>query len=191
MRRLRCPVALTLVLVFARAARADDDDRHRRWYGWQPLLIDSACAAVFASLPAWSNGELSTAAGVLDFFVFSFASPMLHAAHGDSNGGISVVLHLTLPASGALVGMGLGAAHHDTCDPSQNLLCGLDGIASLGDRLATGAWVGTLAGAGLAAIVEAVALAWEPASPSSATAFWTITPLALPAGGGLGVAGAF
>ena len=86
---------ISCVLLVPRAARAESDERPTRWYGYQAMIADAAAIGMFyggvatfrfcwhieSSDSACDNG----ASGALllgSFATYSFASPVIHLAHG-------------------------------------------------------------------------------------------------------------
>ena len=153
-----------------------------KWYGWQILLADVSFIGIFATVPAWGNvSEGGGVALALDLVCFLGAAPAIHGAHGDGDaGGIALLVDLAFTSVGALAGFGAGEA-----TPCSGLFCHLSGDG-------WGAYAGTLAGASLAAIIDAAVLAWEKPEPrASSSVSWTVAPFALRGGAGLGVRASF
>ncbi len=151
------------------------------WYGYQTLLVDAVFIGVFASTWAWPRFDAATSLLVLDIVAFDAAAPLIHALHGNNEGAaVSIALRLLLPLSLMPLGVVIGLASPCSCGASDWLcLCGLSNAA-------VGGYVGTLVGGGLAAILDASFLAWEPRSPKAASVSWSVSPFALRGGAGLG-----
>ncbi len=203
-------VAAALLAESAHAAPAEDDldelyaeahpPQHHapapltapgRWYGWQTLLADASFIAVFASTPAWGDvGEGGGIALVFDLLGFLATAPVIHSVHGNADaGGMTMLLRLGATSVGALTGFGAGAAARCSSEPA-TLFSSFCGISNAG----RGAYYGTLIGAGLAAVLDAVAFAWEKpdASRAATSSFrWTVSPFGLRGGAGLGVVASF
>lgn len=150
---------------------------HVRWYGWQTLLSDGGAFALMLAGTKTSSMEGLTIAGGL---VYALGGPAIHDAHGHTGKALgSLGLRILLPVIGGVAGDGIAA--HD-CAPG-TWLCGLNGVGP-----------GMLAGAGIAALIDATVLANEdvPDEPSFDASF-SVTPV-LSAGSGnysAGVAGTF
>jgi hypothetical protein len=182
--RLLISSVLVATLMMSHTALADDDaqDSHegREWYGWQTLLADSALISAWATYPNWSGFTGDGALLFLDMMAYVAVSPVIHSVH-DNVRADSVGIRIAMPFVGALLGLGVGATIRCSCGPDAFLcFCGLDNAM-------WGLFYGSVAGAGLASIVDAVAFSWARRKPSDAhtTTSWTIAPFGLRSGGGL------
>jgi len=157
-----------------------------RWFGWQVLLADVPLIAFVASTPAWPANVNTTPAIVGGGFAFAIASPAIHAVHG-SGGAMSVALHILLPAVGTASGALLGAL---------STICILECPAPPAmSPTALGAAIGFATTAGLGALVDAFAFAWDDDDTSRASSRapvrWTIAPSFSTRGGSLTLRAAF
>ena len=166
----------------------DEDERPKpgQWYGYQTLAVDLAGLAVGALSIRAGSGELA----LVSLGTYVVGPPVVHFAHGNVAKGFGDFgLRLGLPVGGALVGVGVG--------------CLLGGCGGRGDfagyAAAFGGLVGGASGGVAAMILDWALLSREPGArpprePKAARG-WpvSLTPsLAVtPAGGALGVGGAF
>jgi hypothetical protein len=125
-------------LTFAAPARADE------WYGWQTLTSDAATLVVTAVVASTTKGAAPPALAAVAGYV---AAPVvIHAVHEEplnalASGGVRVAL----PLGGSLAGASLGSRRGD--------FTGLTTVA--------GAVLGLFAGAIVASVIDAAAIAWE------------------------------
>jgi len=175
-------------LLAAGAVRADEDDasiyrKPRAWYGYETLLADAAFIGLFATVPAWQfDGRAGGVLLTFDAIGFASVAPILHSLNGNGDGGgIALALNVGLPFAGMWTGIGFASMLD-----CKGWLCGLT-------NMGWGAYAGILSGAGLAAIIDASVLAWKKPSHHDdhpCTTF-ALTPITLPSGAGLSVAGTF
>lgn len=202
----RC-IALAFVLAVAKSASAREpsDDEYvaavnaptkgtaHAWYGYQTFLADAAYIAIFATVPAWPGvGEGGAFVLTCDALAFVATAPGIHALHDDPQAAWIVALNGGTTIAGAFVGFGIGLAAAPPCACPSNPLFSLPcacGVASGG----WGAYAGTIAGASLAAILDAALFARETpdAARASSRVSWHVSPLAFQSGAGVGVAGTF
>jgi len=166
--------------------RRDDDMVAERkpppkmqWYGYQPIIADSATLALSIGLAK---------AGAFDFVTlvpYALAGPIIHVVHGNyATAGIDVGVRVGMPIGAGLVGAGLGA------------LFGAAGSSSgQGEEdAAIGAAVGAIVGFGAgivgACVIDAAVLSYEPIKPPAA-AKWVPTVVPIRGGAGLGLGGVF
>jgi hypothetical protein len=119
----------------------------RRWYGWQPLMVDAGSIATmigggFARGPASGPIEILGAAGAL------LGSPLIHLGHEHlGKAGASLALRVLLPTAGMFTGLLIGMAAAPQ-NPNGDLGTGI----ARADVALFGGVVGAMSG-GLAAIV--------------------------------------
>lgn len=138
-------LALIALLIGAHIGQPEPETH---WYGWQTLLTDAGAVA----LSAWAF-KLGTKSGGDEVFLvaegaFLFGGPLVHGVHGQLRRSAGdFALRLLLPVGLALV-LGAGA-------PSgPDTYCGA----------CAGALGGLVLGAGIASLLDAVWLSWEPAT---------------------------
>ncbi len=177
-------------------ARAEDDstttapkpsaEPETTWYGAQTLAADGAAIAL-----ALVGGAASRSQGISNTLLtasvaaYGLGAPIVHIAHG--RGGVAagdLLLRIGAPFLGGLFGALMGGAAW-----GQSSYCG--------DGGSCGALVGGMFGLGAgmltASIVDAAALAYEPAAPHDASAKQQIGVRVAPsfAPGGVGAIGTF
>jgi hypothetical protein len=140
------------------------------WYGWETLLVDAVSMTLAAS-PAYLSGPLVDLPAAVGGAGLLFGGPTVHWGRGlTERGFVSLGIRVLLPTIGAIAGLASGACSPSTSGPSgpgprAQLAC--IGVS------AQGMGVGALAGAGVAAVVDASALTWkdvdgsEPPPPKS------------------------
>jgi len=148
--RLALPVALLLAASVARAESSEPGGGDTS-YRWQvattdAILMGTAIAGFSlegkdASLDYVASNTMMTVGG----FGYLLGAPIVHATHGRwGRAGLSLLLRVAIPATGATIGAVIGKA---TCTPGE-WFCGLD---EMGKGVAVGAVV--------AAVVDSVLIA--------------------------------
>ena len=170
----------------AASSASASSSRVSSWYGWEILLLDGALIGTFASYPAWPGFSGDGIFPVLAGSFFPFAGAAVHEAHDDAAAtGVSIGIRFGAVSGAALIGYTIRASMPCSCASELFCVCGLsNGVWGMFD--------GALVGAGVASILDAFLLAHGGrVSKSGSSVSWTVAPIALPRGGGLGVAGAF
>ena len=138
----------------------------RRWYGWQTLAADTAAIALFSGGVAWAlsnplGADDGPALGLVgaSYAIYVLGAPVVHFVHGSSKKGFGdIALRLFGPPLAGAVGAGLCTA-----------VCSNGGGGDLGDlRPLVGFVFGTMAGLIAVPIVDAAALAYDPATSRAA-----------------------
>ncbi len=163
------------------APTEDDEDPPRKpgeWYGYQTLLTDVAAAGMFG-LAVKSGSSMFAVASVSTYVL---GAPIVHFAHGHVGKGFGDLgLRLGLPVGGALVGAGLA--------------CAFGGCSGKGDFAgyapAIGGVLGAASGGVAAMILDWALISREPAAPRAAKVRLTPSLAITPAGGSVGLGGAF
>jgi hypothetical protein len=160
------PFTVALVLatsppVIAAAAPTPTPALEATWYGWQTLIADALDAGVWLLLIKTvqdGGGGGSVALGVLGVAGYLVPAPVIHGMH--EQGGMAALSAGIRLAAPTLLGF-FGAATA-TCQSS--------GLECLGAPI-QGAFVGAVAGVGLAVVLDAAALSWkQPDDPAAAQA---------------------
>jgi len=159
---------------------------HRRWYGWQVLLVDLGALAFSAAALAADSRALVYTAGAVQFF----GPPIVHWTHGRVGAGFgSMGMRLALPLLGAFVGYGTtectvryssyGYASGEDCSDQSTALV-----------------IGLAAGQIIASVLDIAALSYETDSVATARRAprgpqWSASIVPTPHGLQLGVGGSF
>jgi hypothetical protein len=188
------------IIAFASSARADelDDlyveanhitrptprplDHDQIWYGWQTLSADATFITAFALYPKWSGFKGDGVLLFVDVLGYWTVSPLIDALHGNVTD-TSIAIRLALPLAGSLLGLGIGTAVPTQCTSFLSLCTS--------PALVDGAFYGALFGAGLASLIDSIAFTWKTRKPKPDTTSWTLTPIGVRGGGGIGAMRAF
>lgn len=135
-------------VVVPTATAAPAPARTPRWYGYQSLAVD----ALAVPLLFVGTAEPNAAAALLGGLAYLVAGPIVHGVHRNGGAaGASLVLRLLMPLAGGFAGANI--AEKDSC-----AYCGVGGFA-----------YGLVVGAGVASIIDGIALGYEsPARPAVA-----------------------
>jgi hypothetical protein len=146
--------AATVAPLGARAPGGEaeaDEASGMRWYGWQPLLVDSvAYGMFFGSDPIQVGDKVNVELLAASVITFSLAAPAVHFANGRIGRGFgSLGLRSGMVVAGAFTGVALGGCHDYYVDGDERDTCA--------DAAKT-----VLAFMAVATVVDAAALSWKP-----------------------------
>ena len=133
---------------------------HADWYGGSILMADLGALSLGALSIGLANGSSSSQSlalpgALVALTTYAAGGPIIHAMHHNyGNLGTSIVLRLTVPVGGALVGAGLGVASAGDC---RGDMCGL----GQGLSAAIGGVIGFGAGLVLASAIDIGGMAYE------------------------------
>lgn len=171
MRVLRVGLVASLLCLLPSVARAEDRaapvETEPHWYGWQPLVADASALTL-----TWAAVRATGDAGVPVFTSYFIAAPVVHLAHkqwGAAAG--SLALRLIVPITTAVI------LQRDCSDYEG---CELQSAAT-----------GFMVGMGVASLIDAFALSWEPKPTRSRSSALVPTAAVSKTGVTFGLTGVF
>lgn len=159
MRIARISLLAVGILVARVPGAGADEPTEKRWYGWQMLAADATDAAIVGAVVLWTPDErLENQAALAGGIACLLIGPTVHWWHDrPGRAGWSLLLRVGLPALAALPLAGIPTGQ--------------------------GALAGASLGAGVAVLIDDLALGWERVPRRETSWIPTVTPVA---GGGLG-----